>query len=259
MQIASLINNIAQSATPTCPKCKAAIRSDDINVVTDIALCRVCNVPYKLSSLLSNAQLETGIDLNRPPAGTWYESSPLGTVIGATHRSVGAAFGLLLITLFWNGIVSVFVLLATSATLSNLGVHAPDWFPAPKMNGGPMSVGMTIFLWLFLTPFIAIGTGMLVAFLSTLAGRTEIRFREPGGTIFSGIGPLGWSRRFQLAEVSDVRLLDQTWRDSDGDTRNKANILLETKDGKQIKFGSMLTPDRRKFITAALRKSLLAV
>src|SRR5256885_113527 len=154
MQIASLINNIAQSATPTCPKCKAAIRSDDINVVTDIALCRVCNVPYKLSSLLSNAQLETGIDLNRPPAGTWYESSPLGTVIGATHRSVGATFGLLLITLFWNGIVSVFVLLATSAKFLDFGVHDIDWFPALKLNGGHICVGMTIFLFLFLTSIL---------------------------------------------------------------------------------------------------------
>ena len=89
---------------------------------------------------------------------------------------------------------------------------------------------------------------MLAALISTIGGRTEIRLREPGGSIFCGIGPLGWRRQFQMAEVSDVRIMDQSWRDSDGDARNKTNILIETKEGKQIKFGSMLTAERKKWV-----------
>jgi hypothetical protein len=251
-----LLTNTVTAAAPVCPRCKTAIRSDDINVATDIALCRVCNIPHKFSALISNANLEASVDLQHPPHGTWYQSSHLQTVIGASHRSLGAALGLLAISLFWNGIVSVFVLLAISGTLANLGVHTPEWFPAPKMNGGPMSIGMTIFLWIFLTPFIAIGAAMLAGFVSSLGGRTEIRLRDPSGIIFSGIGPVGRTKRFLLADVSDVRLLDQTWRDSDGDSRNKKTIILERKDGKQIKFGSMLTDDRKKFVAAALRKSV---
>ena len=43
---------------------------------------------------------------------------------------------------------SVFVLVALAGTLRNLGIPLPHWFPAPNMNGSPISVGMTIFLWI---------------------------------------------------------------------------------------------------------------
>lgn len=81
--------------------------------------------------------------------------------IGATHRSIGSAIGLLLFALFWNGIVSVFVLFAIAGTLKQFNIGLPEWFPAPNMNGEPMSLGMVLFLWIFLTPFIAIGLGMI--------------------------------------------------------------------------------------------------
>jgi hypothetical protein len=248
--------NTAVAGPATCPRCKNVIRPDDINVTTDIAFCRVCNVPHQFSDLVSNTKLEEGVDFQRPPAGAWYHSSPLETIIGATHRSLGAALGLLMFSLFWNGIVSIFVVIALSGTLANLGVTLPHWFPAPKMNGGAMSIGMTIFLWLFLTPFIAVGLGMLAAFFSTLAGRTEIRLRATEGTIRVGVGAIGWQKKFQLPEMSEVRLLDQTWRDSDGDARQKKAIILKSNEGKELKFGSMLTDERRKFLAAALRKHL---
>ena len=44
----------------------------------------------------------------------------------------------------------------------------------------------------------------------------------------------------------------------DGDRRRKAYIVIETCEGKQLKFGSMLTEERRKFVAGALRKALPA-
>ena len=114
-----------------------------------------------------------------------------GTVIGATHRSLGAAIGSLAIALFWNGIVSVFVLVATASTLQLFDVGVPEWFPAPNLGKTPMGTGMTIFLWIFLTPFIVIGLAMIGAFLSSLAGRTEVQLGNSEGILFAGIGPLG--------------------------------------------------------------------
>ena len=242
--------------TPTCPKCKRVIPDADVNVASDVAFCRVCNLAHKLSSLVHGSQLDN-LDLGHPPSGAWQRGSGMGAVIGATHRSIGMALGALAISLFWNGIVSVFVLFAISATLHHLHVPTPDWFPAPKMNGGAMTVGMTIFMWLFLTPFIVIGSCMIGAFLSAVAGRTEIEIRQSEGTIFVGIGPLGWRRRFNSETVKDVRVEDKSWRDSDGDRRNKRQIIIETEDGKEIKFGSMLREDRMKFVAAALRQALL--
>ena len=34
-------------------------------------------------------------------------------------------------------------------------------------------------------------------------------------------------------------------------------LLIETHDGKQVKIGSLLTSERRQFLLAALRKTLL--
>jgi len=242
--------------TPTCSKCQRAIPDADVNVASDVAFCRSCNVAHKLSSLVHGTSLD-GVDLGRPPDGAWHRGSGIGMVIGATHRSVGMALGLLAISLFWNGIVSVFVLLALAATLLHLNVPLPDWFPAPKMNGGAIGVGMTIFLWLFLTPFIVIGLAMIGGFVSALGGRTEVQIRQSEGLVFSGIGSIGRRRRFNAEIVKDVRVENQKWRDSDGDRHNKNQIIIETDDGKTIKFGSTLTEERMRFVAAAVRQALL--
>lgn len=242
--------------TPTCSKCGKAIPSDEVNVANDVAYCRACNLSHRLSDLTQGAGLDGALDLNNPPAGAWYRNEGIGPVIGATHRSLGTAMGALAFSLFWNGIVSVFVLIAAASTLRHLGIAVPDWFPAPVMNGSPMGLGMTIFLWIFLTPFILIGLVMIGAFLSALGGRTEVRMGHAEGVVFTGIGALGYRRRFDASGVKEVRIDDRQWRDSDGDRRRKTCIVIETRDGKQTKLGSMLTPERRKFVAGAVRKVL---
>ena len=241
---------------PTCFRCGKVIPSEDINVANDVAYCRACNLSYQLSALTQGTEMAGDVDLNHPPAGAWYTSEGMGPVIGATHRSLGAALGALAISLFWNGIVSVFVLVALAGTLRNLGITLPHWFPAPNMNGAPMGVGMTIFLWIFLTPFIVIGLIMIGAFLSSLGGRTEVRVNNAEGVVFTGIGALGYRRRFDASAVNDVRLDDRQWRNSNGNLQQKTCIVIETREGKQVKLGSMLTPERRKFVAGAVRKVL---
>lgn len=242
--------------TPNCPKCRRVIAAADVNPAADVAFCRACNLAHKLSELVCREELDSGIDLTRPPQGVWYQSNGVGTLVGATHRSVGGAVGALAISLFWNGIVSVFVLLALSSTLHLLHVPVPDWFPAPKMNGSGMGVGITIFLWLFLTPFIVIGLAMIGAFFSALGGRTEVLIHSSEGVLFRGIGSIGWKKRFNPQAVKDVRIDERQWRDSDGDRQRKTDIVMELHDGKLIKLGSSLTAERRKFLAAALRKAL---
>lgn len=243
--------------TPACTRCRRTIPSEEVNVANDVAYCRACNVSYRLSELTSGSELTANLDAHRPPNGAWFSSGGLGTVIGATHRSLGGAVGMLFVGLFWNGIVSVFVLFALSGTLHHLGIHLPDWFPAPKMNGGDMGVGMLIFLWLFLTPFMLIGLFFIAAFFSCLFGRTEVRLRDTQGAVFTGFGPLGYTRRFNATQVKDVRIDERRWRDSDGDRRRNTVILLETQKGKQIKFASMLSDERRRFVAGALRRLLV--
>jgi hypothetical protein len=229
------------------------ISGDDVNVAADVAFCRACNVAHKFSELVRGSGIDPNLDLSRPPKGAWHRASGLGTSIGASHRSVGGALGAFAFAAFWNGIVSIFVALALASTLAHLGVARPEWFPKPVMNGGAIGVGMTLFLWLFLTPFIVIGLAMIGVFFSCLGGKTEVRIRDVQGEIFSGIGPLGFKRKFRTDLVKDVRIEDKQWRDSDGDRRRSTEIIIEMMEGKPIKFGSSLREDRRQFVAAALR------
>jgi hypothetical protein len=247
----------ALSVTPTCPRCKGVIPSADINVLNDIAYCRTCNLSHSLSGLTSGITIDPEIDLSRPPAGTWFRRESLGPVIGASHRSLGQAFGLLGFCLFWNGIVSVFVLLAITATLQHLGVHVPQWFPSPSSHGKLLPIGMTIFLWLFLTPFIAVGVAMVATLLSCLGGATELRIQGGAALLFTGIGPLGFRKRFSTSDVKDVRIEEKRWTNNDGRTRRNEQIVIELNSGKKINFGSMLNEERRLFVAGAVRKTLL--
>ena len=237
--------------TPTCSKCDRVIASDDINVAQDVAYCRACNLSHRLSDLTDN-EPDAAVDLNRPPTGAWFTHNIGGTFIGAIHRNLVTAGGLLFAALFWNGIVSIFVTLALGATLRLLHIPLPAAFPAPKMNGDEMGVGITLFLWLFLTPFIVIGLFLAGSFVSNLFGRTEVRIANSQATVFTGIGALGWKRTFDVTQVKTVRLLES--RNSNGAVSIKLNV--ELREGRSIKFGSMLTDDRRQFMLAALRKTI---
>jgi hypothetical protein len=177
-------------------------------------------------------------------------------VLGATHRSLGQAFGLLFFALFWTGIGSVFVSFAISSTLQHLGVSLPGWLPALFSKPGHTPLGLTLFLWLFLTPFIGVGLLLVCSFFSCLAGRTEIRLQGGEGVVFSGVGPVSFRQRFATSSVRDIRIEDRRWRDRDGDARRSAQIIIET-DQKPIKFGSMLTQERRRFLAGAVKKELL--
>jgi hypothetical protein len=180
----------------------------------------------------------------------------MGAVVGASHRSLGMALPLLGVALFWNGIVSIFVSVALASTLHLLGIPVPEGFPAPRMNGEAMGVGMTIFLWLFLTPFIVIGLGMIGAFLSCIAGKTEVRVDRGGVTIATGIGPVCWNRRFQAPDLKEIRMEETLSRSNDSGP--KKQIVAELRNGKSIKFGSMLRDERRRFLAAAADKIIRA-
>lgn len=240
--------------TPKCPRCGKTIPTDDVNVAKDVALCRSCNLVNSLSSLVSVFALEQNVDLHQPPPGCWHRSTGFGSVVGATHRALGTAFGMLAVALFWNGIVSVFVLVAASSTLHLLHVPVPDWFPAPKMNGQTISVGMTIFIWIFLSPFIAIGLVMIAGLLSCLGGKTEFRVERGEVAVATGIGPIAWNRRFMAADLKEIRIEESRSQMRNRETQTKLQIVAELQGGRLIKFGSSLPEDRLRFLAAAADK-----
>ena len=243
-----------QMHVPKCPRCAKDIPADDVNVAKDVAFCRSCNLATTLSSLVSGNSLDPDVDLQQPPDGCWHRSTGFGAVVGASHRSLVTAFGLLAAALFWNGIVSVFVLLAIAATMHLLDIPVPDSFPAPKMNGKTMGTGMTIFLWIFLTPFITIGLMMIGGLISAIAGKTEVRVERGEVTVSTGIGPIAWNRRFMASDLKEIRIEDRPSRASDGDNQTKTHVVAELISGRLIKFGSSLRENRLMFLAAGADK-----
>jgi hypothetical protein len=246
------------SVTPNCPRCHALIPSEDVNVAKDIAFCRPCNLSHELSGLTTGEFIDLDVDLRQPPRGAWFRQYGIETVIGASHRSLGGAIALFFFSLFWNGIVSVFVFLTALSTLKHLGVQLPSWVSSLMSKSTPMPLAMTIFFWLFLTPFILIGLGLVIGFLSSLGGRTELRLQGNDVVLFSGIGPIGLRKRFRVSDVKSVKLESKRWRDTDGGPHQNSQIVIEKHSGKPLRFGSGLHKDRRRFLAAAVKKTLNA-
>lgn len=169
------------------------------------------------------------------------------TRISASARSGKAAAGTMFAALFWNGIVSVFVLIALGGTVQAIFGSLPTWFPAPGNMGMPL--GMVLFLWVFLLPFIGIGLMLFGTLLTTLGGRCEVRLRGTEGTIFTGVGPFGWKRRFDAGQVTSVRLGKTAWSRND---ERQPCVLIEAE--KTLRFGSVLPSERREWMASALRQ-----
>ncbi len=234
-----------------CPECGALIGTEQINLTEGVALCRECG---KLSRLSDVAELTQPVreTLRTVPAGCAVSDRGDETVIRATLRSFGAMAGMLFFALFWNSIVSVFVLFTISGIYVNLIGPLPDWFPAPDGDNN-MSLGMTLFLCVFLTPFVLVGAGSALAAVMTILGHVEVRIGFAEAQVRTGIGPLAWRRKFDPSQVRRV-VMDRTAWESNG--RAQPIILIES--DRTVKFGSMLTDQRREWMRAVLQALLMS-
>lgn len=240
-----------------CPSCGAEIPEEDVNVAADVAYCRACAIPHVLSGLVAPREVVTDVDFARPPRGAWYRDEGHTIRIGASARSLVRAAVTLGVAAFWNGVVSVFVAFAVAGTMHHALGSAPSWLPAPIMNGAQMSVWMVVGLWAFLTPFIAIGLAMILAFIQSLAGHVEVRLLGDVGEIHTGVGPLGFRRRFPILDVTDVFFEDRSVKgESERPTQHDYVIHVALRDG-EVKVGSGVPKERLRFMAGALRAMLV--
>ncbi len=243
-----------------CPFCQSLIKDRDINVDQGIALCRQCSELSRLSDILGDDEYDEDepllADVGQPPRGCVIRDEGDRIRVIASARSVVRSIGALFAVVFWNGIVSVFVWVAISATVYQLTGSAPPWSapPAKGSNGiGPgMPVGMLIGFWVFLSPFITIGTLMFGLLMTSVLGRCEVVVRGASGVVFTGFGPIGWRRRFDPAAVTSVRLGHTTWMEND---ERQPCIVIEATKTRRI--GSILPEARRDWMAAALREVLV--
>ncbi len=211
-----------------CPRCQRPIPLDDINVGKDLALCRGCGQAYGFSELAFELDTLNHVAA-RPPQGSWFRKEGRDFEVGASTRSWSALF-LIPFTLFWSGI-SMSMIYGTQITKGHF-----DW----KQS-------------LFGLPFL-LGTCFLVpACLMLAVGHVAVRVRDLQGEIFTGVGFLGWRRRFPWTEVTAIRLETVHHGRRSGPTRK---IRLETPK-KQLAFASALEEMRQNFLVAMLRQQLI--
>ncbi len=145
-----------------------------------------------------------------PPAGCWavVDDGPMveerGLRVGTSLASSGGFLVGVFLSVFWNGITSFFVIAGVAGVWLNLFGWLPAWCPVPRSSGQPMGLGLSLFMCVFMVPFVAIGLAFAWGTLLSLAGREEVRLRGAQSEIWTGIGPLGLAKRFDAGAVTAV-------------------------------------------------------
>jgi hypothetical protein len=235
------------AAANLCPLCGEELPIESINISEGVALCPSCG---KLSRLADVAERRRPMAelIAQPPKGCSIRDWGQNVIIRVNQRSVSAFAFLLFFSLFWNGITSVFVLLAVAGLYVNLIGPVPNWFPAPPNNPG-MGLGESLFLTVFITPFVLIGLFTMGAALMNLCGKAEVWLADREAAVHTGIGLLVWRRRFDPTAVRGVTIGNNTWQSNE-----KTSPVIVIEADRTIKFGSMLPDDRREWLQAILHQ-----
>jgi hypothetical protein len=209
----------------TCPQCGSQIPLDDVNVTTNVALCRRCGQNWNYSELIADnaaERFDPQISEN-PPAGAWYrELPPRGFEVGVSTRSSQFIF-LVPFICIWSGI--------SIGGIYGGQIAKRHFNPGQSLFGIPFVIG-TVYL---------CGTAVMAA-----AGKVVVTVDGDEGVVFTGVGPIGRRRRFNWYNVKSVR---QT------ETKRSARRITLFAGEKQIHFGGFgLKEERFNFLLGMLRK-----
>ncbi|MBI1248983.1 hypothetical protein GC197_14215 [bacterium] len=223
-----------------CPNCHVFLPTRQMNVEKDVVICHDCDEAFSISELLGidsskvtrNAgwasDADSSLDIDNPPSGVRYDNNGMGWRIASTTRNIGAFF-LVPFLVVWSG-------------FSLGGIYGT------QIAEGKFELMQSLFGIPFVLGTLVLGT---IAMLC-VCGRTVIRRDEmdhDAGSIFLGVGPIGWTRRFRWSEITDI---DESFS-SRGERQHSKQITLYRDDG-DIHFGAMLSDKRRRYVLRALRQ-----
>jgi hypothetical protein len=98
-------------------------------------------------------------------------------------------------------------------------------------------------------PFLAAAFVLIVAAAMAIAGKCIVTVRDDEGTVFVGVGRLGWTRRFRPSAVDAVV-------DAKGPRLGRPRRPIDVialQGATPLKFGGWLTAPRHAFVRDALR------
>jgi hypothetical protein len=173
-----------------------------------------------------DVEVPQAFDLENPPKGAWFAKTDRGFATGAFTRSFPG-----LVPLVFAGLIS-FVLIGSVYNAVRSGSRI-------DMAG-----------YVFVLVLLLAGIGLWALALMMIFGRVTVEVRDGRGKVFTGVGPLGFIRRFNLQDVGSVEE-EILWHTDSG---SAARIILEGKH--PVKFGKWLSEKRRRFLLFVLRRML---
>jgi len=218
----------AAKSNYTCPQCDANIALEDVNVATDIALCRACGKTSSFADIIDAAEISPDA-LQHPPRHVQLTNDlQNGTVI--TYKKLSALLLFFIpFTAIWSG-------------GSMWGIYGQ------QISRGTFDLGKS----LFGIPFL-IGTLILVSLiLSMLFGAWKITLHNGQGRVFFGMGPLGWTRRFTYNRDTQVGLRTSSVRVNNVQQKG---ILIQNGEAELI-FGTLFPEPAKHYIAAAIKKEI---
>lgn len=245
-----------------CPTCHQPISPEEINITEGVGLCHTCDKLWRLRELAADPE-DAAAKLaatDSPPSGCRIRDLGSHTVITVSCRGALGCFFLFFAT-FWNSIVSFFLCAALGGLYTNLVGPLPTWYPGAntQIQSGSqtatpntMPLGMVIGLLCFLIPFVLVGIGTAIAAIMGLVGRVTITLRGQEATAFTGVGPIGWRRRFDASSVRTVRI-----RESGSSTNDQPNKHIVIEADKTVKIGLLLSDKRRRWLAGVLSRVLI--
>lgn len=205
-----------------CPSCRLPFLPENINIQTDLALCKDCGGIARISELVDE-EFDTST-LSQPPKGAWYRQTMSETIIGATTRHP-MAFMMVPFMCVWSG-------------FSLGGIYGT------QITNGKFSLMMSLFGLPFLIGTILLGSLALMA----VCGKVEVRLRGRRGVVFVGVGSLGWKRALNLDEVDTI--IEETHATNYPGSQG-AGIVMKGKS--RLRFATNLSEARRHFMLNALK------
>jgi hypothetical protein len=211
-----------------CPFCQSAISPDDVNVSTDLALCRNCG---KTSSFAEVAGVD-GIPadvLEHPPKGIRTMRNSRGDRKIVYRRISPILLFLVPFTAVWSG-------------GSLLGIYGSQF------RKGEFDLAQS----LFGLPFLFGSLVLFVAIAYLAFGRWEIVLQKGMGSVFAGVGSLGWRRRFEYDRSTRVSL--RMTNVEVNDVRQQG-ICVRTGENEFV-FGTLIKEEAKQYIVASIRQSI---
>jgi len=178
--------------------------------------------------------MKNDFDIDNPPAGAWITKEPDALILGATTRSGTVLFLIPFIGVLEWALKEIYV-----SYLSR--------------EGGAFIIYIVSFFFI-MGLFILMGVSLMF-----ILGKVELTVNDSEGKVFTGIGKVGLTKRFQMDEIISVR--DTKVRGEKGSSTRSKLILLEKQksvvdDQKNILFGSLLSDKRSDYILYSLQKIL---